>query len=523
MHPALRTYYYSSSQGGAPYSDNSENTTADGRQVFWVIGDSNTDGRAVSKTSVSAGILRAWNGSAFIEVTTGTMANGGDYGSAWQQFAIDHNANSTRKSDVVNSGKGGSNLYPTGAPDEHWMGSGAPTGVDLYEPAKTELLQALAADGLTKPKAIMIVGLGINDFGAGTSVANAGTGLDALITNITTDFPGVPILYTVTGVDSSTDLSANDTLYGIRNLQIQKARVTTDLHIVGAGASCIGAGGYEADEIHYNNDGLDHLGACYARWFKNLSIVTEKWSRSVISSHFDDLSTARKALIETAVSALVESGEYWKLEHWSRGKTTIQNNFFLDWTFLGHASKIGAPGFTANEFISTDGVSATTRYTFTDYDGAAMRAATKTDFIQGVELITNNGGGAGSNQFLFGALNSGVGSRDIEDTFSGIIRYRSDDNTQTTGANVAKLEDNSFHCIARNSGNKILLRDTTVRNTTAVAGVTTVGSLICSIGAINASSPLAATYGTVFKAKYSDFDLETFIEINRAISDGWNL
>ncbi len=497
------------------------NTTDDGEQLFDIIGDSNSDGRALSITSVSAGILYKWTGVAFTEITNQSVSSDGTSGNVIQQFAIDYNANTGRKVLCVNGGKGGSNIYPASALDEHWMGPSAPTGVDLWTPHKIVLDLALANKSLTKPKAFLIVGLGINDFAAGTTLANISTGLDALITNITTAYPGVPILYTVTGTDSSTDTTANDTLYGIRSLQIEKARNVADVHIDGAGASCIGAGFYELDEIHFNKDGLGHFGSCYARWFKNLSIVSEKWSRSIISSHFDELSLARKTVIETVVSDLVTSGEYWKLEGWFRGKTTVQNNFFLDWTFLGRATKIGAPGFTANSFISTDGVSATTRYNFTDWDGAAMRAATKSDYVMGVELLTNNGGGAGSNQFLFGGLNSGIGSRDLEDTFSGILRYRSNDNTQTTGATVGALENNSFHLIARSGGDKILIRDTTVRNTTALAVVNTVGSLLTSIGALNAASPLAATYGTAFKAKYVGFDLAGFETLDRYISSNW--
>ena len=496
------------------------NTTGYGEQVFGILGDSNSDGSAASIQTVSAGILFNWNGSSYDEITIQSVSNGSPTtGNVIHKFAIDYNANTGKKILCCNGGRGGSNLYPTGASDEHWMGASAPTGIDLWAPFVTKLNAALSNKSLTKPKAIFIVGLGVNDVGSGTSIANVSTALDALITNITTTYPGVPILYSTTGVTNLTTNVISDLCYGVRNLQILKSQSVTDLHIVGAGASCVGANFYEVDGIHYNLNGLNHLGSTYARWFKNLSLVSNKTARSIISSHFDDLSLARKNVIQTAIENL--GSDYNKLEAWNRFKTTTENNVYFDWTFLGNAGKVGSPTFLTNNYIQTSGLNIANRWNFVSWDGSAMRSATKTDFIEGVKLITNADGGAGANQSLFGVNNSGVGGRYLEDGFNGTIRFTANDNTQTTGATAAKLEDNTLHCIARSAGNKLFISDTTVRNTTAVTAVTTVGSRLCIIGGRETTTPFDGTYEYSFKAKYSDFDLANFIAVNDYITDNW--
>jgi len=104
-------------------------TTDDGKQAFLIIGDSNADGRGVTIPTVAADTLYLYNGVDLTEVTAQTVANNGDYGSPWQQFATNYKSLSTRKTVLIQKGWGGSEFYPNGD-NTNWYTSG-----DLYQPA----------------------------------------------------------------------------------------------------------------------------------------------------------------------------------------------------------------------------------------------------------------------------------------------------------------------------------------------------------------------------------------------------
>lgn len=503
-------YYYNNSTPEEP------DTTSDGEQVFAIIGDSNADGRGETIPTVDAGILYKWNGATFDEITNQTVANTGSNGSSWQQFSTDYNSDTDKKILLVNSAKGGSTFYPEGALEEHWMGSGAPTGVDLYEPFKTSLNAALAAKGLLKPKAIIIGGLGINDITAGTSAANIESGIDALITNLTTDYPEVPILYCITGRNNSA--SHNAALYHIRRYMVGKAESNENLYIVGTAASLIDTGMYNADNLHFTQAGYNALGSMYARWFKN-SAYTNKWARSIISSHFDELSTARKGLINTFISNQYSNGNYLKLEYLSLFKTSTQNNIFFDWTFFGFNLIDGAgTTFTANQHVATAGSANYITYSFIPTVNNSR--ASQTDFIEGVKLKTNTTG-AGVLAILFGA-SDGSDLHYVRQSTT-VTGFTANDATATTGSE-ASLASGNLYCTARTGTTKRLIKNKTVD---AQATVTSTGATagFPRIGAFNSNGTIqnyiAGEYEYAFAAKYSDFNLDSFFDDIETLIANW--
>src|ERR1041384_998931 len=89
--------------------DGTDDTTPDGMQVFGVaFADSNYDGQGPTDITIAPGILYQFKGGALIEITSQSTANGGTFGAAWKQFAVDYNALTGRKVVLVNGARGGS-------------------------------------------------------------------------------------------------------------------------------------------------------------------------------------------------------------------------------------------------------------------------------------------------------------------------------------------------------------------------------------------------------------------------------
>lgn len=492
----------------------STDTTALGEQVFGIVGDSNADGRGDTIPVVGADTLYLWDGAAFDEITTQSVANegGGIYGSIWQQFATDYKASSSRITLLVNGALGGAEFYPNGD-NNNWYTSG-----DLYVPWRDDMRAALAAKALGKPKAIF-VNLGINDVRGSTTLANITTGVNSLVARIKADFPNTDIVFIQVG---RTETSANnEALFDIRRLIVETCENDPRCHMCGSGATFVGVtGGYNGDNLHYSQAANDHIGAMLGRWMINGS--RSKWARSVISSHFDELSSTRKGLIETFISTL--GADFHILNGFLNFKTTDQNNTFFDWTFLGLGLNTNGT-FVANSHIATSGAANQTfsfgyLNAFFDKGGAGQN-----DFRLGVKLKTRSTA-AGTAAVFFGRTDaSGNVIRVGQAAAAGTTNFHA--NVLAAGqvnGTEADLVSGTLYTVSRDGLNQYLHRNK-VQDATASAASSGACDGAITIGYNNnngtLSFPFNGQYEYCFAAPYTSFDYDAFYDAVEVLIAGW--
>lgn len=498
-----------------PYVFNNIDETPAGEQLFWGIGDSNLDGRGVTPPTIASGTMYNWNAgtSSFDNITNQSITNDGSYGSVYQYFAEAYKATTGKTVLVCNTGKGGSSFYPNAPGEQHWTGNG--DADDLYVPALAKVRNALAAKGLTRPKAIFL-NCGINDYTASTSEANITAAMNALLSNLNRDFPGVPILMLISGRTGS--IAFDTGLYNLRKLQVAAAEANPDLYVVGSACQFIGAGYLNTggDEIHYASNGLDWWGDMLNHWFINSS-YTNEWARAAVSCTFDDLSSTRKGLINTLITGLYNRGDLFKLEHLSIFKTTVVNNSYIDFSWLGYNFSTSST-FTANTSISTNGTSS--YRTITYFSGVNIRAASQNDFLVGAKIKTRTTA-AGTTAIAFGGTD-GTNAINFGQSTTATT-YRCNDNTTTTGGE-ASITANNLYTIGRNGTTKELYKGSTLQSSTTQSSTGSYNSFIrigCNQNSGVAASFINATFEYAFASKNVGFDLANFYTDMEATITGW--
>lgn len=480
--------------------------TIDG-DVFGVIGDSNADGRGGSIPSVSPDTLYKWTGITWDEITTQAISNDGISGSIWQQFATDYKANTGRSVLVVNGGSGGSEFYPN-ADNNNWYITGT-----LYSAWKTNMVNAL---GGHTPKGIFI-NLGINDIRAATSLANINTGLSSLITRLTVDFPGVPLIFIQLGRSES--VANNSLIYGVRKAIRDAAVANANVHICGAAASFITvSGGYNVDNLHYSQATNNALGSMLSRWYGNSAYT--KWTRSIVSSLHDEIGTTRKGHIETWMTGMGD--DYFLLNGFTSFRTTTANNTLLDWTFIGYQASAGNT-FTANTSIGTDGTIAQSIAVSFIPNIYAVGGLGQNDFRYGVRIATV-GTIAGTAAIMSGQDGTtGTAIRIAQGNLTSTTNFRSNTSTSTNGTEQ-DLMPNTLYAVARNGTTEQFYRNKTldVSGTKASSGATDAALRIgAGVVAGVLAFPFSGTYLYYFCSPYTGFDYDNFFDTTEALMTAW--
>lgn len=483
-----------------------ENTTEDQYQVIWGFGDSEADGRSPSITTVPSATLYVWNGSGLTEVTTQSICNDSGHeteGGWYQNFAIDYKAATGYKVVLVQSGYGGTTFAD-------WDGSG---GGDHYATEKAKLDACLSFLNLTRPKYIYM-SLGTNDLNG--TFATSQTAFNAVISNVTTDYPDVPIAYWLFGRNGSVAASVN--VSRLRDMAIDKCIAVPNLHIVGAAASFIGAGYLQGDNTHYTATGTDMQGEIFNRWISNKTI-TNKWARSVVSSHFDVLNANRTTLITDLVTWLDNNGYYGNdLESFHWFKTTIQNNIYLDWSFQGYMS--GAITFSANSHIASNGTSH--NMTWTAIPGTFQRA-TATNFRM-VTYLSAKTTANGTLAYLFGVNNAANANQVYARQNTSSTEFSASDGTASAGPEAGFVAGHSYG-VARNGTTVYQIKDATATSLGTVSATT--ASTVATRHAANNNNGtingyIAAQFKWNYAAKETTFDHAEFETRLTYMEAHWN-
>lgn len=497
-------------------------------EVIWVIGDSHATKRNIPGgpgPTPAANTVYQWdviNSNLYQIGSTDILQSGSSstWGSIFPQYGIDRNADSGRMVVFICSGIGGSNYSPRTGDTGDWTDADT-----LWSTAKANFDSCISYLNSHYPNAILYkkakVIMGVNDIrgiaGGQSTQSTVLIDITAFYTRFESSYPGMEISIVLPGrSENGITLAAHSI---VRNALINEARARTNVHIACTEAPFASAGYYDTDNLHLVQDGNNALGSMMAKWDK--STAYSKWARPIIASHFDDLSSIRKDLINSFVATL---GSYlFELEYLYIFKNTIQNNIYNSWCLLSAAYSPNLGGsfsYNANDSIGTNG---TSNYILTGHlaDNNNVHA-TATDFFDGVKIKTNRSA-AGVTKVAIG-VGSATSQDVVGQTNSNTVYARANDLTTTSSGADTKLQDDTFYAAYRTGTTKGLWKNT----------LSLVSATQAMVSSINRNKPVGCldnngTYGNFIDAdflyavggKYSTMDMSVLYNALETLTDSW--
>lgn len=484
--------------------------------VFGFIGDSNMDGPATAgPATVASDTLYKWNTSTsvFDMLTTQSFADFNSNGGMQQNFATTYKAAFGSAVYGVNGAKGGAEFYPNGDTDNFY------TSGTLYNAFKAKMALALSARAATRPNAIFL-NLGINDYRSANTVADIQLGIDSLFSRLASDYPGVPIIYSMFGRSESG--GGDQRAYQLRSYLLSVIESYPNAYLCSNGNSFnVIAGAYEADNLHYTQATCGTIGAQWTLFLQNTAI-SNKWARAVVCSHYDELNAVRKTLVSDFITTQYGNGNYFKMEYLTNFVTSSINNVYTDWTFLGNGSPGSTMGFTANTHMNTTGSNSSSlaiNFTPSFYN----RAASVNDMILGLKLKTRTTA-SGTAAVMIGRGDGTNFLRIAQSTTA--VNYHAN-NSAANARNTAEtaLQNSTLYSVARNGTTRYLIKNKTIYDTNTLAsdGAPT-QAIVIGVSNNNGtlSVPINASYEYVFAAKYVSFDLDSLYDGMEYLIAHWN-
>lgn len=430
--------------------------TPDGKQVIVIIGDSKTGTSPSAGPTPSAGTVYEWDasGGAIVEVGSDDLT-GTTVGSPWPRCGVNYNAGTGKKPVFVYNGSSGS-TYSTHGTGNSWNTSG-----NLYAPMKVKVDAALTALGLTKPKAIFVI-LGVNDANGAVALSTIQSDVQSLFNRLTTDFGGCDI---VALIPSSSQATVNSQrLISVRTYINDESFARTNVHCLFGETAFREITGLYTDNLHYNATGNDWIGVFYGYWLLNSSY--SKFGRSFFSSMFTDITSHRKALLDTCLAAEFANGNLAKYEWFIWFKNADAKDVWID--FAGHyAIDMTAFTFTANSHITSSG---TARINTGFVAGLNFSKVTQNDIFIGAKIRTRVSS-ATANATVFGVSDADTDAVIVAQTSTPSLIYSVNDQTSTASTSPdASIQNDTFYAAIRSdANNKSLIKNAAVINTAAVA------------------------------------------------------
>lgn len=481
-----------------------EFTNTNGEQAFLVVGDSIANGSNNTTgpgPTPSVGTVKQWNTSSIINITNADVYNipaGG--GTFIPKMGIDYNTASGRVPVFIPQGSSGAEFSPNGD-NNNWSSTGT-----LRAIAESETTDCLTTLGVAKPKGIIVI-LGINDARAATTIGTVQTDIDAFFTWLTTTYPGVPIQ--VAQIGRTESVTGNSRIYTVRERIVSNAISKTDVNMCFNLGSWINSSGYGADLLHPTQTGNNNLGAALARWWSNLAY--SKWTRSIISSMYGDITSGRKTLINNFVTTI--GADLFDLENLHFLKVSDANDIGSDWTFL-QLLHLNTGDVNLNTNLSCNGTDDSFESTYNP--SIAILRASQNDLFTIAKIADN---GAVGVRTLFGGSNT-VFFRLTQ----GNIQYVVNDGTTTTAAGpITAFVDNTSYGIYRSGTTKGLLTN----------GVSTDNATVSSTGNINRNMRYGAfnngalsqfgdfEYEWIVSGKFTTVDIASLHAALNTLSAGW--
>jgi hypothetical protein len=493
---------FSSSKRNSGGSGSSGDTTPDGKQAFLIIGESHAAGNSDPGTglpdAITNQVFQVNAAGTVVSAIVGKRINGDTGGSPWVQFANDYYTSTGKNVVLVPTAIGGSTAFtdPT-QPTNTWY-----TTSNLYSNAVTKGNATLTTLGLTKFKAIFII-LGTNDSQSSATLADVATGMDSLISRLVADYPNTDIVWAPTGWISGNGLTyVPENISTVRTRFIRKknqelARDNANVFIGPILASYAQNSLNRAANVHYSDAGNIEIGRMFNRWMQNSSYGKE--ARSIICSHYDELSTGRK----TAINQLVidyGTTEWYRADGIQNFCTTIRSNVFIDFkgqtgpTDRGSGTNLLPFVFTANSHIGGDGVGVSVSSNLLPSTGASVYAYSSLDSMTFLVKLKEN---RSDNLLtcLFGGGTS-VGSINIRQLAAAAgPSWRANCITSNTFAAEGDLDDNTVYGVRRTSAaSQDLLKGSTVISNLTTASTAVSPETIYLLSRISAGALVATEY-----------------------------
>lgn len=431
-----------------------DDTTSDGKQVIWVVGDSltvkrNPVGSAYGPTP-TAGTVYQWNTSSSNLYEIGATdilqsGSGANWGSIWPQAGIEFNNATDKKPVFVTSGVGGTNFGPRTGETDNWSDSST-----LYATKKSDLDNCLNYLGLSKPKYIIVM-CGTNDAEGNATLANVEIYINNFFAKVQNDYPGVEILILQI---CKREVGLNTArLIATRNYLKNVAINNTNCYIVFSILQFYSAGGLmDSDDIHLNQTGNNEVGKMLGKWLRNSSYT--KWARTLISCHLTEPSSAYKTRIQNFVTTL--GSTMFELDYCYPMKSAgDDNDLYLDFALINAADNPRAATYTANLGITSNG--STTSWRLAASTSRQVKA-TQNDGFAGLKIKTNRSA-AGTTTRAALAGSSTTSGIQIGQLNTSLVYYRYNDLTNTTYSSQTKLPDNTFVVVGRNGTTKMMYQN----------------------------------------------------------------
>lgn len=418
-------------------------TNTSGQQAFLIIGHSIARGTASGwqqPTPTAGTVYATLDGIAINEIgaddVNPTMGYApGTIGSAWPQAGITYYSATGKKPVFILSAVSNSVFYPNAsATGGEWR-----QGSTNYTNAVTSANAALNTLGVRKLKGIY-VNLGINDIAYSSSYANIAAAIDNMFAGLLADFPGIPIYIVQQGKTSSAldSLKMKQVAAKLKSI----ASANTNIYIGSSLSSYYTNSLLTTDNLHPNVAGYTTLGEMFTRLVTSTSY--SKWARAIISSHHDDLSSSRKSAIDTFISTIGENA-FLSIGCLYRGKTTIQQNVFVDWALMCNPVNVSI-SFTTNDSIDFN--RATPHYIKTGFNPTNAQYQTLSDNFIGAMTKTNNIA-AGTQAYLFGSYDGTTETSVYQNPSSGIVGISNGRYTIWTsgeGGDLKCQNSTSYYC-----------------------------------------------------------------------------
>lgn len=256
--------------------------------LFLIAGQSNAEGRGDKSLSenVPAGVLKVWNGSAFVETLTDPIG-GATTGSAWPAFVNRYYQRTGRGVLLVEQATGGTNVVANaGDTGANWSPTGTlrATAATAYEAAYTAALAAglatrkaglLWIQGEADAKAIT-AGTVATVTGLATTATDYYNGLSALVSYFATQFDFgtncLPFIMSQIGTENTGDPTGHQQ---VRAQQAKLARNLPNVHLGHFGAVNFLGRGYMADLDHYTQAAYNEIGQAMAEVAAAVAFASE--------------------------------------------------------------------------------------------------------------------------------------------------------------------------------------------------------------------------------------------------------
>lgn len=428
-------------------------------------------------------------------------------GSMYPAFCVAHFNRTGRAPIICGLPVGGTKFYGD-------MGGGWGEAVSSNYTASVANAEAARVKAGVDKIFLIISSLGVNDQKSGDALASVNTAVGAYADKLIADFPYARILHWVSGYEGTNNARGGKVRGYQREAMIAKSR----FELCGQNLMFNTAGLYSADQIHLSQAGQDMQGQNVDRYLAlDTATYTDRRARAVMNSMYSDLSSGRKAKINTL---FVNCGTVMDdVISMALCIMPTKTDVMTGWGLVGALTDNGFD-FNADANITTDPTGSKSariaissavcdyRYTYTNIGFVA-------------KTLDRKGAFGTSTKYLFG-VSTGSSVFGVAETSTGVIQFFGWDNS-TTFTGSGGIADNTRYAVERDGADKrAIVNGSVVGTTTVAAGAESTSGI--EVGARYTAGPtlyLNCEFAYVAIYKASTFNRSLFDSEMETLLSGW--